>query len=465
MASTNLSRLSAKRRAWLIGLGLVGASGVVLAVVLLLTGGERVQRATATSGCESGTAVSDPANNPGLVADCKVLLALRDELRGSGSLNWSTETPIARWSGVTLDGTPQRVALLRLFRAGLNGSIPAGLGKLPMLRHIDLRYNQLSGAIPTELGSLTKLTVLRLTWNALTGSIPAGLAELPLIGLQLSGNQLSGCVPPDLRKVRNNDLSQISLSDCTGDEATPTATATPTTASATPTPTATATPTATPPPASGPLTLMVISDGAADALTLEWTGGPSNATKWQYRVAKWNQATYRLEMWSAWTDVPNSTASTTSYRLKGLDVYTGYHVEVRPVVSKTPGPASETILGATQYAAGSGKAPEIEPGQVVEGDGVTKWRLHRLPFVFVIPDGMRLEGGVSGITEDEDIPGVAVFEVNTGSYLMFDMHFGYELQRGVNQPVASPDGAGGQQSSAPDISAQFDQIAASVERD
>ena len=39
--------------------------------------------------CENGTAVSSPADNPGLVADCSVLLAVKDTLRGTATLNWS----------------------------------------------------------------------------------------------------------------------------------------------------------------------------------------------------------------------------------------------------------------------------------------------------------------------------------------------------------------------------------------
>ena len=40
--------------------------------------------------CDGGAAVPDPENNSGLVADCKVLLGIRDELTGTGYLNWDT---------------------------------------------------------------------------------------------------------------------------------------------------------------------------------------------------------------------------------------------------------------------------------------------------------------------------------------------------------------------------------------
>ena len=44
--------------------------------------------------CDGGIAVPDPGSNPGLVEDCKVLLALHDELVGTGSVNWDTQLAI-----------------------------------------------------------------------------------------------------------------------------------------------------------------------------------------------------------------------------------------------------------------------------------------------------------------------------------------------------------------------------------
>ena len=57
------------------------------------------------------------------------------------------------------------------------------------------------------------------------------------------------------------------------------------------------------------LTLIVVSDGATDELLLEWTGGPANATKWQYRRATWNQKKSVPNPWGDWMDIPGSTAS------------------------------------------------------------------------------------------------------------------------------------------------------------
>ena len=68
--------------------------------------GEAAQTYTLTvtrlAPCEDGLAVTDPATNSGLVADCKVLLGAGDDLRGTGSLNWDATTDIAGWDGVTV---------------------------------------------------------------------------------------------------------------------------------------------------------------------------------------------------------------------------------------------------------------------------------------------------------------------------------------------------------------------------
>ena len=75
----------------------------LLLVIVLLAGAASVASAQ-SPGCATGSAVTDAANNPGLVADCEALLASdeRDTLAGTGTLDWSASTPIADWDGVTV---------------------------------------------------------------------------------------------------------------------------------------------------------------------------------------------------------------------------------------------------------------------------------------------------------------------------------------------------------------------------
>ena len=141
--------------------------------------------------CVIGRAVPDAADNLGQVSDCGTLLAVRDVLTGTATLNWSADTPMADWSGVVLDGTSGRVTQLQLGNLGLNGEIPPDLGSLTELQHLDLSDNQLTGGIPAELGDL------------------ANLQEL-----YLGGNSLTGCVPDGLRDVPNNDFTSLGLLFC-----------------------------------------------------------------------------------------------------------------------------------------------------------------------------------------------------------------------------------------------------------
>ena len=141
--------------------------------------------------CTNGTAVATPNDNRGLVQDCETLLATKDALQGTATLDWATSTAIGSWDGITTGGTPSRVTELDLASDSLTGTIPAGLGSLFELTTLDLSSNQLTGDIPAELGWLTNLTELR-----------------------LSGNSLTGCIPLPLQSVATNDLSALNLLYC-----------------------------------------------------------------------------------------------------------------------------------------------------------------------------------------------------------------------------------------------------------
>jgi hypothetical protein len=75
-------------------------------------------------------------------------------------------------------------------------------GNQERVSSLNLSANQLSGSIPPELGSLGFMVTLNLSANQLSGSIPPELGELAgLVGLNLSANQLSGGIPPELRHL------------------------------------------------------------------------------------------------------------------------------------------------------------------------------------------------------------------------------------------------------------------------
>ena len=138
-----------------------------------------------------GLAVPDQVNNPGLMRDCITLLGLKDTLRGTAALNWSVDTPITTWEGVSLNASSTRVAELELDDEGLAGTIPPSLEELSALVTLDLSDNALTGGVPVELGELPNLETL---W--------------------ISGNELAGCIPAALRGVAESDLDRLGLRYC-----------------------------------------------------------------------------------------------------------------------------------------------------------------------------------------------------------------------------------------------------------
>ena len=146
-----------------------------------------------SSRCVAGGAVTD-RENTGLIYDCEALLEGRDTLAGIGSLDWSADTPMAEWEGVTVHGHTMRVTRLDLRDGDLSGRLPASLGRLSGLESLLLNRNELTGSIPAALGDLSSLVVLNLHTNMLTGDIP-NLGMLSLEKLYLSNNRLTGNVP------------------------------------------------------------------------------------------------------------------------------------------------------------------------------------------------------------------------------------------------------------------------------
>ena len=138
--------------------------------------------------------------------DRVALEALYDATGGADwtdSTNWKTDAPPGDWFGVTTDADG-RVTALYLGGNELAGPVPASLGTLTNLRHLDLSWNDLSGSIPGELGRLASLEVLYLDRNELTGPIPASLGSLTNLEiLYVTWNDLSGLVPAALGRLEN----------------------------------------------------------------------------------------------------------------------------------------------------------------------------------------------------------------------------------------------------------------------
>ena len=83
---------------------------------------------------------------------------------------------------------------------------------------LDLTENQLSGEIPPELGNLVSLTLLLLGFNELSGEIPPELGNLvSLEVLDLSLNELSGEIPLELGNLVSLTLLGLGNNELSGE--------------------------------------------------------------------------------------------------------------------------------------------------------------------------------------------------------------------------------------------------------
>ncbi len=170
--------------------------------------GEKLMLRIREEQCSRG-AVTDPSANPGLLEDCEALLASGETLAGTATLNWAASSTISTWEGVTLNASSTRVGELELDNEGLDGSIPAALGRLSALVTLDLSDNELIGAIPSELGWLFNLEELRLSGNSLTGCIPLALKSVAVNDLALLS--LLYCQPPAPQNLSGGTPTETSI--------------------------------------------------------------------------------------------------------------------------------------------------------------------------------------------------------------------------------------------------------------
>lgn len=96
---------------------------------------------------------------------------------------------------------------LDLFDNSLTGEIPPEIGNLSRLRNLNLRLNSLT-YLPPELFRLTALENLDLSRNNLEGSLTSDIGLdigklVHLTSLQLSGNRLSGSIPPSIGNLKS----------------------------------------------------------------------------------------------------------------------------------------------------------------------------------------------------------------------------------------------------------------------
>ncbi|KAH6775018.1 hypothetical protein C2S52_012579 [Perilla frutescens var. hirtella] len=137
-----------------------------------------------------------------LKTDEEALVAFRNAVdktsdpNGVLSSNWSTNTSICSWIGVSCGLQHQRVTALNLSGYELVGTIAPHLGNLTFLQYLDISSNNFTGSIPSQLSNLRRLKDINVGFNNLTGEIPSwfeGLSNLQLMNLR--NNSFTGRIP------------------------------------------------------------------------------------------------------------------------------------------------------------------------------------------------------------------------------------------------------------------------------
>ena len=226
--------------------------------------------------------------------------------------NWLSDEPLGQWHGVNADGNG-RVTELRLSENRLSGELSEELGNLVNLQVLKLGANHAcdSGGCRPDSPSP----------NRLTGTIPPELGSLSnLEQLNLSGNQLTGCIPQDLGGIPQNDYSALRLPFCD---------------------------------MPGAPTIATLISAGETSLTVTWTvpinTGTSDITAYDLRYIDNGAADKSDANWTVLEDVWTTGSGSLQYTLTGLTDGTQYDVEVRAVNSGGDGTWS-----ATGTTAGSG---------------------------------------------------------------------------------------------------------------
>lgn len=97
---------------------------------------------------------------------------------------------------ITITKISSALVIIDFSHNALQGRIPEAIGKLVLLRGLNMSRNRFTGLIPSRFGGLDQLEALDLSWNGLTGGIPQELASMDFLQvLNLSYNMLVGRIP------------------------------------------------------------------------------------------------------------------------------------------------------------------------------------------------------------------------------------------------------------------------------
>ena len=153
-----------------------------------------------------------------IITDTDALLALKAHITHDPDTllakNWSTNTSVCTWIGVTCGVRHHRVITLNISYLGLTGTIPPQLGNLSFLALLAINDNNFYGSLPYELARLRRLKYINFNYNQLSGKVPSSIFNISsLQEPRLKHNRLSSMVNVSCGgpKLMSLDLSENSL--------------------------------------------------------------------------------------------------------------------------------------------------------------------------------------------------------------------------------------------------------------
>ncbi len=199
-----------------------GTGTITYAIASLPTGvslsGNTLTGAPATISAQAATTYTYTATDAGdsqtasltftleVVSERAILQALFNNTDGP---NWTTKT--GGWAN------PITATCLNALHGVEVGDTQNALKFEGRVINIRLTGNNLSGSIPPEIGNLSQLVHLELDGNNLSGSILPEIGNLSLLAhLWLDGNDLSGSIPPEIGNLTKLQILKLDGNELSG---------------------------------------------------------------------------------------------------------------------------------------------------------------------------------------------------------------------------------------------------------
>ncbi|WCJ30085.1 Leucine-rich repeat protein kinase family protein [Euphorbia peplus] len=142
----------------------------------------------------------DEITSKNISTDEDALLALKAHITNDPqnllASNWSKDTSVCDWIGITCGTRHRRVRGIRLRNMSLTGTIPPDVGNLSFLVNFSLFGNHFHGSLPDQLANLRRLKWLALGFNLFDGIIPSWIGSFTQLQyLDLYSNKFGGMIP------------------------------------------------------------------------------------------------------------------------------------------------------------------------------------------------------------------------------------------------------------------------------